>query len=114
MGAISSSFACSQFCSCECTRLQQSSTSGPQTFQQESLKIHKVQLNSTGSGIWFGGTGRSFKFPLPRPFVLNSGVHPGAIKLSCARTVPKPYLFPVLGIALSEKQIPQAVVNTEK
>jgi hypothetical protein len=34
-------------------------------------------------------------------------------KLSCARTVPKPYLFSALGIALSEKQIPQVVENIE-
>jgi hypothetical protein len=34
--------------------------------------------------------------------------------ITCAKTVPKLYLFSVLGIALSEKQIPQVVVNTEK
>jgi hypothetical protein len=28
--------------------------------------------------------------------------------------VPKPYLFSVLGLALSEKQIPQVIENTEK
>jgi hypothetical protein len=33
---------------------------------------------------------------------------------SCAKTVPKPHLFSSLGIALSEKQIPQVVENIEK
>jgi hypothetical protein len=42
------------------------------------------------------------------------GFTPGAPELGCARTVPKPYLFSMLGIALSEKQIPQVVGNTEK
>jgi hypothetical protein len=31
----------------------------------------------------------------------------------CARAVSKPYLFSALGIALSEKQIPQVVENIE-
>ena len=33
----------------------------------------------------------------------------GFTPLSCAKTVPKFYLFSALGIALSEKQIPQVV-----
>jgi len=48
------------------------------------------------------------------PSCLTKGFIPGLRKLSCARTVPKPYLFSVLGLALSKKQIPQVVVNTEK
>jgi hypothetical protein len=31
-----------------------STTSRPQTIQQESLRIHKVLQTSTGFGIWFG------------------------------------------------------------
>ena len=37
----------------------------------------------------------------------------GFTPLSCANTVPKLYLFSALGIALSEKQIPQVVENIE-
>jgi hypothetical protein len=44
----------------------------------------------------------------------NTGFTPRVPHLSCARTVPKLYLFSALGIALSEKQIPQVVVNVEK
>jgi hypothetical protein len=50
---------------------------------------------------------------VPTPDCLTKGFTPGVNKLSCARTVPKLYLFPALGIALSEKQIPQVVVNIE-
>jgi len=32
----------------------------------------------------------------------------------CAKTVPKPYSFSSFELALSEEQIPQVVVNTEK
>lgn len=39
---------------------------------------------------------------------------PGLRKLSCARTVPKPYSFVSLGLALSEKQNPQVVEKIEK
>ena len=38
-------------------RVQQSSTSGLQRFQQESLRNHKFQQSSTGFGIWFGTRG---------------------------------------------------------
>jgi len=37
----------------------------------------------------------------------------GFTPLSCAKTVPRLYLFSALGIALSEKQIPQVIENIE-
>jgi hypothetical protein len=45
----------------------------------------------------------------------NKTVSPkGFTPISCARTVPKPYSFASLGLALSEKQIPKITENTEK
>jgi hypothetical protein len=41
------------------------------------------------------------------------GFTPGLRKLSCARTVPKPYSFVSLGLALTEKQNPQVVEKIE-
>jgi hypothetical protein len=38
----------------------------------------------------------------------------GHRKLGCARTVPKPYSFLLLGLALSEKQTPHIVEKIEK
>jgi hypothetical protein len=37
-------------------KIQQTSTSEPQTFQQESLRNNKFQQTSTGFGTWFGTT----------------------------------------------------------
>ena len=51
---------------------------------------------------------------VPSPRCFHRRFTPGVKRFSCARTVPKLYLFSVLGIALSEKQIPRVVVNTEK
>ena len=45
--------------------------------------------------------------------VVSGGVAPELRKLSCARTVPKPDLFRRLGLALSEKQIPQVIESSE-
>jgi hypothetical protein len=42
------------------------------------------------------------------------GFTPTARQLGCARTVPKPYSFLLLGLALSEKQTPQVVEKIEK
>jgi hypothetical protein len=49
---------------------------------------------------------------LRNPF---SADHPGTLEMAlrCVKTVPKLYLFSALGIALSEKQIPQVVENSE-
>ena len=53
-----------------------------------------------------------------RVFILGAislrGSPPGLRKLSCARTVPKPYSFVLLGLALSEKQNPQVIEKIEK
>ena len=48
----------------------------------------------------------SFSGAVPR---LNLGLR----KLTCARTVPKPYSFVRLGLALSEKQTPQVIEKIE-
>ena len=45
-------------------KIQQSSTSGLQTVQQQSLKNNKIQQFSTTLGIWFG-TRRSVLIRLP-------------------------------------------------
>jgi len=45
-------------------KFQQSSTSGPQTVQQQSLKNNRIQQVSTRLGIWFG-TRRSVLIRLP-------------------------------------------------
>ena len=46
------------------------------------------------------------------------GVHPRRTEverhLSCAKTVPECDLFELLGLALSEKQVPQVIERTEK
>src|ERR1700682_5960028 len=50
------------------SKVQQTSTSGPQTFQQESLRIHKVLQSSTGFGIWFGTRRPVVQIHSSRPF----------------------------------------------
>ena len=52
----------------EFNRVQQISTSGPQTFQQESLRIHKVLQSSTSFGIWFGTRRPVVQIHSPRPY----------------------------------------------
>jgi hypothetical protein len=43
-----------------------------------------------------------------------SGQKSGHGGSSCAKTVPECHLFELLGLALSEKQVPQVSENTEK
>ena len=49
-------------------KFQQSATSEPQTFQQESLKNNKIQQVSTRFGIWFGTRWPVVQIHLLRPF----------------------------------------------
>ena len=49
-------------------KVQQSSTGGPQTFQQQSLKNNKNQQTSTKLGIWFGTRRPVVQIHSPRPF----------------------------------------------
>lgn len=44
----------------------------------------------------------------------NGLVRPQDSQFGCVRTVSKPYVFWLLGLALSEKQIPQVVENIKK
>ena len=49
-------------------KVQQSSTSGPQTIQQQSLRINKIPQTSTRLGIWFGTRRPEVQILSPRPF----------------------------------------------
>ena len=51
------------------------------------------------------------QFKLPHQGVHHTAAKAGA---SCAKTVPESDVFMPLGLALSEKQIPQITENTEK
>src|SRR6267378_3144168 len=55
----------------EFNRVQQTSTSRPQTVQQESLRIHRVLQGSTRLGIWFGTRRPVGQIHSPRPIVFN-------------------------------------------
>jgi hypothetical protein len=48
-------------------KLQQLSTSGGQTLQQQSLRNNKFQQVPTETGIWFGTRGSGIQIPSPRP-----------------------------------------------
>jgi hypothetical protein len=52
--------------------------------------------------------------PVCQQKCLTTGFTPGLRKLGCARTVPKPYSFVSLGLALSAKRTPQIVEKIEK
>jgi hypothetical protein len=53
----------------EFNKVQQISTSEPQTIQQESLRIHRVLQSSTRFSTWFGTRRPVVQIHSPRPFV---------------------------------------------